>query len=847
MGMDDFLKKYRAFLEAKCEVAQDQGFIVYAPEVNPILKPHQNDSVRWLVRGGRRALFSSFGLGKTVTQLEAVRLTMKHSGEEYGLIVAPLGVRQEFQRDAIECLGWEKAPRFIRRNEEIDGPGIYITNYESVRDGKLDPARFGVTTLDEADVLRGFGGTKTFREFMVRFESVRFRYVATATPDPNEYIELLAYAAYLGVMDVGQAKTRFFKRNSEKADELTIHSHKEREFWLWVASWALFLQKPSDLGYSDEGYDLPELDFRTHEVAVDHSAAPPNKHGQGQIFRGGVSGVVEASREKRDSLQQRVEKMSELLGERPGEHVLLWHDLEDERRAIEKAVPGVVSVYGTQDLDEREQAIIDFSNGKFAALAAKPVIAGSGCNFQRHCAWAIFVGVGFKFKDFLQAIHRIYRFLQTKQVRVDVILAESERPVLVSLMEKWERHKEKVARMSAIIKQYGLSQEAMAAELTRTMGVERVEVRGQTYRLINNDTVEETHRMEEASVDMILTSIPFSTQYEYTPSYNDFGHTDSNDHFFEQLDFLTPNLLKVLKPGRTAAIHVKDRIVPGGMTNLGFQSVYPFHCRTIEHFVKHGFVYMGMKTIVTDVVRENNQTYRLSYTEMCKDATKIGVGMPEYLLLFRKPQSDTTKGYADDRVTKSKADFSLARWQVSAAGFDRSSGNRLMSTAELAQLDHQAIYKIWKAYTLSSVYDFEEHVRLGETLQAQAKLPTDFTLIPAHSQHPEVWTDVTRMRTLNGAQQSKGREMHLCPLQFDIVDRAIRQYTEEGETIYDPFGGLMTVPYRAVHLRRQAVACELNPKYFLDGCMYASSAEMKMTTPTLFDTLPQAVEESVPA
>ncbi len=247
------------------------GFEVEADAIHPILKPHQRAAVQWALRGGQRALFEAFGLGKGVQQLELMRLVAQHT-KGRTLIVAPLGVRQEFRRDAVEKLGWPVGPKFIRTIEEADRAGIYITNYEPVRDGKLDPAAFEGSTLDEASVLRGFGGTKTFREFMRLFEQVPYRFVATATPAPNEYIEILAYAAYLGIMDVGQAKTRFFKRNSEKADELTLHPHKEREFWLWVASWALFLQRPSDLGFSDEGYELPPLIVEYHEVQVDHTS-----------------------------------------------------------------------------------------------------------------------------------------------------------------------------------------------------------------------------------------------------------------------------------------------------------------------------------------------------------------------------------------------------------------------------------------------------------------------------------------------------------------------------------------------------------------------------------------------
>ncbi len=649
-------KTYEQFIKDKiCKVALD-GFEVEDSEINPILKPHQKACVKWAIRGGRRALFESFGLGKTMQQLEIVRIILAKIGGGKGLIVAPLGVRQEFKRDA-EMLGIDI--KFIRKTEEMlcshclnsDYPqnnancdhchgtdfadGIYITNYESVRDGKLDVSLFNVVSLDEASCLRGLGGTKTFREFMAVFagdrktmdkrtfsKGVQYRFVATATPSPNEYIELLAYSAFLGIMDVSAAKTRFFKRDSTKANHLTIHSHKEREFWLWVSSWAMFLQKPSDLGFDDAGYDLPEKKVIFHEIAVDHTQATSDKSGQKLMFRQAAIGLSEAAKEKRDSLDDRILKMQEIIALNKNDHFLIWHDLEKEREAIEKALPESVSVYGSQDLDEREQAIIDFSDGKFKYLAAKPVIAGSGCNFQRFCHKAIFLGIGYKFNDFIQAIHRIHRFLQKNEVEIHIIYAESERLILESLMAKWQRDIEQREVMSEIIKKYGLAHDLLNAELTRSIGIERTEIKGENFTLVNNDSVIETANMAENSVGLILTSIPFSTQYEYSPNYNDFGHSDNNEHFFQQMDFLTPNLLKVLQPGRIAAIHVKDRIVPGGLTGLGFQTTYPFHVDCINHYRKHGFAYIGMKTIVTDVVRENNQTYRLGWSEQCKDGSK---------------------------------------------------------------------------------------------------------------------------------------------------------------------------------------------------------------------------------
>jgi len=824
---------YQEFLEGKIKLSEMEGFEVDAEEVNPILKPHQREIVRWAVAGGKRAIFAAFGLGKSVMQIETLRLISSRIENSRVLIVAPLGVRQEFRRDG-KMLGVEIA--FVRRDEDVGAPGFYITNYESVRDGKLDPNQFDAVTLDEASVLRSFG-SKTYQTFLTLFDRVKYKFVATATPSPNKYKELIHYAGYLGIMDTGQALTRFFQRDSTKANNLTLYPHKEREFWLWLNSWAVFVQRPSDLGYSDEGYDLPPMEIIYHEIHVDHSDAGTETSGQALMFRDAALGLRDAAREKRDTLQERADKVAEIIGQSPDDHWLIWHDLEDERHAIQKAVPDSIAIWGTQDLDDREQRVIDFSDGKFKYLSAKPVIAGSGCNFQRHCHKAIFMGIGYKFNDFIQAVHRIQRFLQPHTVQIHIIYAESEQEILRALMTKWAKHNEMVENMTAIIKEHGLGNLSHADLLKRSIGVERLEVKGDRYVFANNDCVRETSSMEENSVDMVVTSIPFSNHYEYTPSYNDFGHTDNNDHFWGQMDYLTPKLLRILRPGRIYACHVKDRILFGNTTGAGVPTVSPFHAEALMHGIKHGFDYLGMITVVTDVVRENNQTYRLGWSENCKDGTKMGAGSPEYILLFHKPQTDRTRGYADVPVTKEKSEYTRARWQVDAHAFWRSSGNRQLTADDLAELGPDKLAKLFTEWSLQDVYDYESHIKIGEELESRGALPSSFMSLAPGSHHPDVWHDVNRMLTLNGAQKSKNLQMHVCPLQFDIVDRLIRRYTNEGDLVFDPFGGLGTVPYRALHLGRRGRAVELNTGYFMDGLKYLEAKEREISMPSLFDVL----------
>lgn len=849
---------YSEFLRAKIKLAQRKGFDVPPADIHPGLKPHTRDIVRWALAGGQRAIFASFGLHKTSTNLEVMRQIGIHR-PGLRLIVLPLGVRQEFIREAAKRFTgeYEVKVRFIRTDAEInDQDVVYLTNYESVREGKIDVRKFRAVGLDEASVLRSYG-SKTYQEFLPLFEQVEFKFVYTATPSPNRFKELIHYAGFLGVMDTGQALTRFFQRDSEKAGNLTLYAHKEQEFWLWVASWAVFIQRPSDLGHSDEGYDLPALDVRFHEVPSNYDTAGAEKNGQGLLIPNVAMGLSAAAGEKRDSMAARVAKVAEIMAADPDDHFLIWHDLEDERHAIQAAIPGVVSVWGTQDLDQREQRIADFSDGKITNLSTKPIIAGSGCNFQVHCHREIFAGIGFKFNDFIQAVHRVQRFQQQHAVRIDIIHTEVERKVLADLMEKWRRHDEMQETMGKIIRNYGLDQLSMQDSLARTIGVERAVVAGERFSVANNDCVLEAMQQPDNSVGMIITSVPFANHYEYTPSYNDFGHTQDNDHFWAQMDFLTPELLRILQPGRIYACHVKDRINFGNVTGAGIPTVSPFHAEALFHGIKHGFDYMGMITVVTDVVRENNQTYRLGYSEVCKDGTKMGVGSPEYILLFHKPQTDRSRGYADVPVTKAKpmclddagcripfdrkaspipgTGYSVARWQVDAHAFWRSSGDRLLGAAELASFGPGKLAKMFTSMSLDNVYNYEYHVEVGEALLAGKALPADYLSLAPGSVDPAVWHDIVRMRTLNGEQSARAVEKHVCPFQIDIVDRLIVRYSNPGEVIYDPFCGLGTVPVRAMKLGRHGRGSELNPAYFADQVHYCQAMEREVSMPTLFD------------
>ena len=864
---------YRDFLEAKVAAAPSLGLPCALEDVRTHrldgkpLRDHQRAVVRWGVEGGRRAYFLNFGLGKSTIQVETCRIVMEKvlaficepsaapqeleghrsfipkEHDPIGLIVGPLGCRSDLIADAAQ-IGVEV--RFVRDMEQVwaayaEGVRLFLTNFETVRAGKIEIDRFTVASIDEAAALRDYG-SETFQTFLPLFEAVPYRFVATAMPAPNRYKELIHYAAFLGIMDSGQALTRFFQRNSTKAGDLTLYPHKEEEFWLWVNSWAVFLQKPSDLGFSDDGYTLPPLDLRLHMVPADLTDDREDRDGQRRLLRTGATGVVETAREARDTIAARVAKVAEIVAGAPEDHFLLWHDLEAERHAIAKALPGVAQVFGSQKLDVNEMIADAFARGEHRLLAAKPSMLGAGRNFQHHCHRATIFPT-YKFHDFLQALHRIYRFLQSNEVIIDLVYAETQGEQLRELMRKWDDHKVMVERMSALIRRYGLNHE-LSQTMARTLGVERIVERGggeePMWTAVNDDCVAWTRDLPDDSVDLIVTSIPFGNHYEYCERYEDFGHTDDTDHFFRQMDYLTPELLRVLKPGRVAMVHVKDRIRFAAVTGMTRPTVDPFHAQTIEHFRRHGWGYAGLRFIATDVVRENNQTYRLTYKELKKDSTKVGTGSPEFLLEFFKLPTDRSTGYADVPVFKSEDEYSLARWQIDADSLWRSSGDRLARPDELGMMPPGALAKAFPAWSVQDVYDHEEHVAIGEALADRHELPKTFAVLQPATLRTDAWTDVARMLTLNGEQTRRKLENHICPLQFDIVDRAIRLKSNPGELVYDPFGGLMTVPVRAMRLGRRGMGCELNPTSYRDGLRYCRETEAERATPSLFDLLEAA-------
>lgn len=831
---------YKEFLESKIVIAKDYGFTDFdESKINTKLLPHQKDIVSWAIKGGRRAIFASFGLGKTIMQLE-IAVQISNITNKPFLICMPLGVVGEF-KDDLQFLYPEKTIQYITDSDLISDVSkdiIYVTNYERIRKGDVTAELFGGVSFDEASILRNLK-TETTNYVLKHFKDVNYRFVATATPTPNDFIEILNYADYMGVIDRGHALTRFFQRDSTKAGHLTLYSNKKEEFWKWVSTWAVFINKPSDLGYDDTGYLLPKLNF--NEILVENltDAEILNKYGERVLFKDTTKSLVDVSREKSESIEIRINKAFEIVNEKPNDNWILWHHLEAERYELNRKFSEfkIKSVYGSQTNDEKENLLIDFKHGKYQILSTKPKIAGSGCNFQHNCNNMVFVGIDYKFNDFIQAIHRCYRFKQTKEVNVYAIYTQNEQDVLKALKIKWKNHIELQTEMINLVREYGLNIDKIKSDMKRQIFNNRRNAQIGGAKVFNEDTVTIHAEMESNSTDLILTSIPFGDHYEYSDNYNDMGHNHGNENFFKQMDFLTPNLLRTLKPGKIAAIHVKDRIRYSYQNGTSFTTIDDFSGKTVAHFIKHGFYLIGKITVTTDVVRENNQTYRLGWTEQCKDATKMGVGLPEYILLFRKAPSEMNNAYADEPCQKTKEEYTRANWQLDAHAYWKYDGNRFFSFEELKQMEVAKICNYWKKHNTNEIYSFKEHLEVCEQLEKQEKLSSLFMTLPNHSNNELVWTDINRMNTLNTNQANRKKEKHICPLQLDIIERLINRFTMKGDTIDDPFGGLFSTAYKALEMGRNAISVELNPEYYDDGLFYLKSIEYKINVPTLFDLL----------
>lgn len=578
--------------------------------------------VRWALRKGRAAIFADTGLGKTIMQLAWAQ----HAGARV-LILAPLGVARQTVREGQR---WGIGVEY-RRSGADAADGITITNYEMLP--HFNPAEFDAVVLDESSILKNFEG-KTRSSLIAAFRATPMRLCCTATPAPNDIAELANHAEFLSLMTRVEMLASFFVHDDEG---WRLKGHAREPFYRWLASWGMSLKRPSDLGYSDLGYDLPGLSIRPEIVATDY--APP-----GQLFATTLKGVGDRAMVRKATMADRVARAAELINAEPDEPWIAWCGLNDEGTTLAAAIPGAVLVEGSQSPEHKADALEAFAAGKVRVLVTKPSIAGFGLNFQ-HCARMVFVGLSDSYETYYQSMRRCYRFGQEREVRAHIVLTEPEESIYTNVLRK-ERDAEDTA--AQLLQHVAAFEREEIGNAGRDKFVySATEETGPSWRMMLGDSAERLKELPAASVDMSVFSPPFGSLYTYSNTERDLGNSRDEDQFWRHFSFITQELMRVMKSGRIVAVHCAQ--IPSQKARDGVIGLKDFRGEIISHFQSHDFIYHGEVCIDKDPQAQAIRTKSkgLLFTQMHKDSSWSRPALADYIVLFRVPGDNAVPIHPD--------------------------------------------------------------------------------------------------------------------------------------------------------------------------------------------------------
>lgn len=432
--------EYAEFLKQKQFRHENSGFDISHENLNNKAFDFQKDIVKWSLKKGKSAIFADCGLGKTIMQLEFANQVHKHTGENV-LIVAPLAVSRQTKREGEK---FNIDVNICRKQSDVV-KGINITNYEMLE--HFDANNFGGVVLDESSILKSFAG-KLRNEIIDKFYHTPYKLACTATPAPNDFMELGNHSEFLGVMTRSEMLATYFVHDSGDTAKWRLKGHAQDEYWKWVASWAVVIKSPADLGYEMTGYDLPELNFITHII--------PGEVGEGELVVKVAETLQERREARKESLKKRVDMSAEIVNG-SNENWLVWCDYNDESTELKRAIDGAVEVKGSDKPEHKETAGIDFANGNIKALVSKPSIYGFGMNWQ-NCNNIVFCGLSDSYEKFYQAVRRCWRFGQEKEVNVHIIISEKEMNVLENIKRKERQEKEASDNIIRLMKETTLAE-----------------------------------------------------------------------------------------------------------------------------------------------------------------------------------------------------------------------------------------------------------------------------------------------------------------------------------------------------------------------------------------------------
>lgn len=761
----DFLQS-KAFRHAPC------GFDLLLRQ--DWLFPFQQYITEKCLSRGKAAIFADTGLGKARMGLAWADQVAREADCNV-LILTPCAVAQQMAREA-EKIG--VTVNIITEAADVQD-GISICNYEKLH--KLDSADFGAIVLDESSILKGFASK--YRQALTDFAAgMNYRLALTATPSPNDLIELINHADWLGVMRGREAIATFFVQDGNTTKKYRLKKTCEADFWRWVASWAVCVRLPSDLGddYSDAGYSLPPLNLVRLEVSSEQQMA--------SLLPVDSMSLSERREARKASLVGRVAAVAELVNASDKPWVV-WCDYNDESDALKKAIPGAVEVRGSMTIESKEAAIDGFTTGAVRVLISKPSITGFGLNWQ-HCHNTAFVGVGDSFEQQYQAIRRFHRFGQTETVNVYAAASQQEFQVMENIARKQDQHNNFYEQVSKYMRE-AMTETPVAVKTVAKSG--KI-ASGAKWEVRLGDNVERMTELADDSVDLSITSIPFPGMYAYTDLPGDMGNVRDYGEFFEHFDYLLPQWLRVTKPGRTACVHVTDGVAM--VSREGHMGLKDFSGDTIRAFQKHGWIYAGKVFVDQDPQLEavRNNTHGLLFKSLATDASIMRFALADYVLLFRKP---------GDNEVPIKAGKSAKYNQ----------GGGWITEEEWIEWAAPVWYRhIAPDGKIAASQPF--HPSLQRTaMMASSKGSKSFNGIQD--------TDVANV----AIARDPSDERHLCPLQFGIIERCTKLFSNPGEIILDPFNGVGSTGIKGMELNRRYTGIEIKESYFDTAVKYLRRAE----------------------
>jgi DNA modification methylase len=701
--------------------------------------------VRWALGKGKAALFEGCGLGKTLQQLAWADEVSRHTKGDV-LILAPLAVAEQTKREG-EKFG---IPVTLCRSQEDVRSGLNVTNYEMLE--HFHTGAFAGIVLDESSILKAHDG-RTRQYITDCFSRTPYRLACSATPAPNDHMELGTHAEFLGVMSRTEMLAMFFTHDGGDTSKWRLKGHAQSDFWKWVCSWAVMIQKPSDIGYRDDGYILPPLHRKQHVVKLAQNI-------DGMLFTPDRLTLEERREVRRKSLPDRVAKCAELVN-KSTEQWLVWCDLNDESSALAAAIPDSVEVSGSDSREHKTRSAMDFVAGKIRVLVSKASIFGYGLNLQ-NCRNIAFVGLSDSFEQIYQAERRCWRFGQKQDVHIHVITSDGDGPVVRNI-ERKECDFEKM--IDGMVKHMKGEMQKELQGTTQQKSAYREDSRtGEGWQVIQGDCVAHTSKMDDDSIDFTVFSPPFSSLYTYSNSDRDMGNSRDDDEFQQHFRFLVEELYRVTRPGRIVAFHCMN--IPAMKERDGYIGIKDFRGDLIRVFQAVGFIYHSEHVIWKDPLVEATRTKAigLMHKQLCKDSSISRSGLPDYLIAMRKPGDNTKPIRHPDGLT-------------SFAG---------ENPPKHGTLSHER----WRRYA------------------------------------SPVWMDIDQSNTLNGrAARESEDERHVCPLQLDVIERALELWSTDDDLVLSPFCGIGSEGYQAVKMGRRFVGIELKESYFNQAVMNLAAAE----------------------